>query len=64
MRIYDYALSDTDLISLAGVTELYYPLTSAANIWDEEPAKSKKVNFKDFAVLAAEWLDKLIWPER
>jgi hypothetical protein len=64
VRIYDYALSDTDLTSLAGVAELYYPLTSAANIWDEEPSKSKKVNFKDFAVLASEWLDRLVWPER
>jgi hypothetical protein len=39
-------------------------LTSPANISDEEPIDSKKVNFKDFAVLADAWLEELAWPER
>jgi len=62
VRIYDYALSDTDLLSAADLTELYYPVTSPANISDDEPVNSKSVNFKDFAILADEWLQQLIWP--
>jgi hypothetical protein len=45
-----------------GVTERYNPLTSPANISDDEPANSKSVNFRDFAILADEWLNKLVWP--
>jgi hypothetical protein len=63
LRIYDYALTDGEILSLAGVGEVYYPLTSPANIYDEEPINSKKVNFKDLAVLADEWLQELVWPE-
>jgi len=62
VRIYDYALSDTDLLSAAGLTELYHPVTSPANVSDDEPVNSKRVNFKDFALLADEWLQQLIWP--
>jgi len=62
VQIYDYALSDTDILSVAGLTELYFPLTSPANVSDDEPVNSKKVNFKDFAVLADEWLQQLLWP--
>jgi hypothetical protein len=62
VRIYNYALSDTDILSVAGLTEMYHPVTSPANISDDEPANSKRVNFKDFAVLADEWLQQLIWP--
>jgi len=44
------------------VVDTYVPLTSPANISDDEPVNSKSVNFKDFAILADEWLDKLVWP--
>jgi hypothetical protein len=63
LRIYDYALSTSEIMNITGQSELYVPLTSPANISDEEPANSKSVNFKDFAVLADEWLQELIWPE-
>ncbi|MGD8499722.1 MAG: LamG domain-containing protein [Phycisphaerales bacterium] len=63
VRIYNYALSTTDIMGVMGLSELYVPLTSQANISDEEPINSKKVNFKDFAVLADEWLQELVWPE-
>jgi hypothetical protein len=62
VQIYDYALSDTDILSVAGLTELYFPLTSPANVSDDEPVNSKTINFKDFAILAAEWLQQLLWP--
>ncbi|MFC1603493.1 LamG-like jellyroll fold domain-containing protein [Planctomycetota bacterium] len=62
LRIYNYALSHNEVLSIAGLGDLYVPLTSPANISDDEPANSMSVNFKDFAVLADEWLQQLIWP--
>jgi hypothetical protein len=63
VRIYDYALSDTEVAYLADTTpgdgELYVPIDPAAeiaNIYDGEPEGSKWINFKDFAVLANDWL--------
>ena len=62
VQIYNYALSDTDILSVAGLTEMYHPVTSPANISNDEPANSRSVNFRDFAVLADEWLQQLVWP--
>jgi hypothetical protein len=62
VQIYDNALSDTDILSVAGLTEMYFPLTSPANVSDDEPANSKRVNFKDYAIMADEWLQQLLWP--
>ncbi|MHC4558944.1 MAG: LamG-like jellyroll fold domain-containing protein [Planctomycetota bacterium] len=62
LHIYDYALSQAEILGVIG-SDLYVPLTSSANISDEEPANSKKVNFKDFAILADEWLEERVWPE-
>ena len=62
-RIYNYTLDANEvtyLMSLGG--DKYYPLTSIANLSDDEPANSKAVNFKDFAVLADDWRDELLWP--
>jgi hypothetical protein len=62
VRVYDYALSGTEILSAMGLSGLYVPVTSQANISDEEPINSKKVNFKDLAVLADDWLQELLWP--
>jgi len=44
--------------------EFNRPLTSVAELYDSEPVGSRKVNFKDFAILAADsWLEgTLLWP--
>ena len=63
VRIYDYALSLAEILDVMGVNELYFPLTSPANIYDEEPVNSKQVNEKDRAILDEEWLQELVWPE-
>jgi hypothetical protein len=63
VAIYNYALSDTDILSAAGLAEMYYPVTSPANISDDETMNSKRINFKDFAILADEWLKQLLWPD-
>jgi hypothetical protein len=62
VQIYDYALLDSEMMRVMGLDERYNPLTSPANISDEEPVNSKSVNFKDYAILADEWLAELVWP--
>ena len=69
VRVYEVALTAAEVQTvmnggdLAYVVDVYIPLTSVANISDDEPMNSKKVNFKDFAVLADQWLDEIAWPE-
>jgi hypothetical protein len=69
VRVYEVALTAAEVQTvmnggdLAYVVDVYVPLTSVANISDEEPTNSKKVNFRDFAVLAEDWLEPLLWPE-
>jgi hypothetical protein len=68
VRVYEVALTAAEVQTVmnAGdvpVFDVYVPLTSVANLSDEEPTNSKKVNFKDLAVLADSWLDEILWPE-
>jgi hypothetical protein len=62
VRIYDYALSHGEVLHLAGADEIYVPLVSPANLYDAEPINSKFVNFKDYAILADEWMLEILWP--
>ena len=52
VRVYNYALTPAEIMSLAGAGAVYVPVTSPANISDLEPALEKTVNFKDYSVLA------------
>jgi hypothetical protein len=68
VRVYEVELTAAEVQTVMNggdlpVVDVYVPLTSVANISDEEPANSKKVNFKDFAVLADQWLEQVAWPE-
>ena len=67
VRVYEVALTAQQVQTVMNggdlpVVDTYVPLTSPANISDDEPANSRSVNFRDFAVLADEWLQQLIWP--
>jgi hypothetical protein len=62
VRIYSYALSHNEVLTLADASEIYVPLVSVANFYDEEPANFKKVNFRDYAVMMDEWLEEKLWP--
>ena len=58
----EYKLDETTCYmadDLSDSFETYVPLESAANVYDDEPAGSKIVNFKDYALLAESWLDVL-----
>lgn len=62
VRIYDYALSQSEILGLVGTGDLYTPVLSEANLYDEEPENSKSVNLRDFAVLASDWMNEVLWP--
>jgi len=63
-RVYKRALSDDEIVDVMGGGDplVYMPLVSAANLSDDEPQASKIINFKDFNVLADEWLLEILWP--
>jgi hypothetical protein len=62
VRIYNRGLSHGEILDLIGESEIYQPVRSAANLFDEEPKLFKSVNFKDYAVMAESWLELLIFP--
>ncbi|MBN2271375.1 MAG: LamG domain-containing protein, partial [Sedimentisphaerales bacterium] len=62
VRIYNYALTPGQVLTVGGLGSMYQPVTSPANISDLEPTNEKKVNFKDYSVLMDSWGDKEEWP--
>jgi len=62
VRIYDYGLSHAEIVNLAGESEVYQPVASPANLYDKEAKFSRKINFKDYAVMADRWLNELQFP--
>jgi len=70
VRIYNYVLTDAEAAYLADVDAypegLYVPMAPAAeiaNIYDFEAAGLRAVNFRDYAVLALDWLkEEPYWP--
>ena len=47
---------------LMGECYIYYPIESLANISDDEPINSKKVNFLDYAELMDQMFLEELWP--
>jgi hypothetical protein len=62
VRVYNRGLSAGEVAWLASEGTGYVPLTSPANIYDEEAPGQKIVNFKDFALVAQHWLQQTLWP--
>jgi hypothetical protein len=64
VRVYSRALSPAEVAYLAakGASELYIPLISPAELYSSEPPKSRKVDLRDYAILADTWLEDLFWP--
>jgi hypothetical protein len=65
-RIYNRVLSKSEVAYLGDSTpadgQIYIPLGSDADLYSAEPAGSKKINLKDFAMLASGWLEEKLWP--
>jgi len=66
VRLYDRVLSAEEIATTMegkGLTNTtYYPIVSPANLYDKEPTLSKRINFKDLAVLAQQWGVFQLWP--
>ncbi|UCF44248.1 MAG: LamG domain-containing protein [Planctomycetota bacterium] len=62
VRVYNRGLSHGEITSLAGESEVYQPVASLANLSDDEAKHSKIVNFKDYALMAENWLRELLFP--
>jgi T5SS/PEP-CTERM-associated repeat protein len=56
-RVYDYALSQAEIIQLAGKSSLYVPVRSTADLNGDD-----KINLIDFSYLAENWLQEVLWP--
>jgi hypothetical protein len=56
-RIYNYALSQAEVVFLADLAILSIPLDSPANLVEDGA-----INGKDFAALAARWMETALWP--
>jgi len=60
--IFSRELSHEEIMNVAGIPSIYFPLVSPANLSDNEPNNFKKVNFRDYGVIAGSWLEKVLWP--
>jgi hypothetical protein len=64
VRLYGVALTDTQVAQLAAGNEPtgYTPVDSVAELFKAEPEGQRSIDFKDFATLADEWLQEVVWP--
>jgi hypothetical protein len=62
VRLYDYAISEAEVVWLASDGTGYVPLASPTNLYDQEPPDQQAVNFRDFAMLLESWLEERKWP--
>jgi len=64
VRLYDDVLTHQEVVYLAGYAgPVYFDILSPANLTDVgDPCDSRFVNYKDFDILADNWLTELLWP--
>ena len=63
VRVYSYALSNSEILSVMGLSQLYVPISSPAEIYNAEPINSRRVNFNDLSTMSGQWRKRQIWPE-
>ncbi|MCK4790295.1 MAG: LamG domain-containing protein, partial [Desulfobacteraceae bacterium] len=58
VKVYEYALSQAEVVSVMGESSVHQPvLLPEVDLYTDD-----LIDFKDFAVLAGEWLDVILWP--
>jgi hypothetical protein len=65
VRIYDRALTQAEVIYLKTLSTdpVYFSIPSPANLIDAgDPCESRFVNWKDYDIIADNWLEELLWP--
>ncbi len=60
MRIYNRALDHMEIVHLAGLGQVDQPLAPVFSPVD--PKNDGIINFADFAWVALDWLDEVLWP--
>jgi hypothetical protein len=64
LRIYDMALTAPQALYLASGGTGGTPVPSDAELYSAESPGSKQIDFKDYAIMAADaWFEELLWPE-
>ena len=65
VRVYNYGLTAPEVayVATAPAYDGYVALTAQTNIYDEELAGEKAVNFRDLAELMTVWLEEKLYPE-
>ncbi len=48
----------------AGTMVNWWPVPSIANFVDPEPEGQRSVNFRDYRIMANNWLEAKLWPEQ
>jgi hypothetical protein len=66
VRIYNRTLTAAEVAYLADTTPengyLYIQVQSFADVYQAEPEGQRRVDFKDFALIAKRWLEGFSWP--
>ncbi|MHC4642642.1 MAG: LamG domain-containing protein [Planctomycetota bacterium] len=64
VRIYGYALSEGEVAYLAtdGGAGIHFPINSPADLYQKEPQGEQWINFRDYSILAEQYLEKVLWP--
>ncbi|MHC4747618.1 MAG: LamG-like jellyroll fold domain-containing protein, partial [Planctomycetota bacterium] len=63
--VYRYEFDETTGYTAADTgtpTIVYGPVSSIANLTDPEPKLERAVNFRDYAIVADNWLQENLWP--
>jgi hypothetical protein len=64
VKIFTYALSEGEIAYLAteGGAGIHFPILSDADLYKGEPEGEQWINFKDYSLIADQYLEKLLWP--
>jgi hypothetical protein len=62
VRIYSRALSHSEILTLAGKPSSIIPVNPALNLKAINAAGQESINYKDFSVIASNWLKVTLWP--
>ena len=62
--LYNRPLSQAEVLYLAGGSgAVYIPLFTPAELYDSEPQLQRIINFRDYAIVANDWLEDQSWPK-
>jgi hypothetical protein len=70
LRLYNKTLPVGDIMGLAGIVgKVYVPMIATTNIYPKSPPGAPYdpnnidvINIKDYAIIADNWLDRVLWP--